>query len=127
MKMACELVVFEILPTVRGELSKILVKDYGYTQAKVAQIFNVTSAAISQYIKGLRGGNKYIDSSIYHNALYDEIALSAKKIHEGTSNIAEELCCLCNFVKRIGMLDEIYMMQDPDLNLAKCAECPRFS
>lgn len=125
MKMACELVVSEILPTARGELARLLVKNHGFTQAKVAQVFGVTSAAISQYIKGLRGGNKYIDNSVYCKAFYDLLTESASRLADGTGEISVELCEICNFVKRIGMLDEIYIMQGSTVNLTKCVECPR--
>ena len=124
MKLPCELIVFEVLPTARGELAKELVRVHGYTQAKVASMFGVTSAAISQYIKGLRGGNRYIDSSIYRNVFYGRISESAEKIANG-ADLGDELCDICNFVKRVGMLDEIYSMQGFRTNLSKCAECPR--
>lgn len=124
MKLPCELVVFDVLPTARGELVKELVKVHGYSQAKVAVMFGVTSAAISQYIKGLRGGNKYIDSSVYRNAFYEYVAGSAERITKG-ADVTDELCKICNFVKRVGMLDEIYIMKGAKENLVKCVECPR--
>lgn len=124
MKLPCELIVFEILPTARGELAKELVTIHGYTQAKVASVFGVTSAAISQYLKGLRGGNVYIDKSVYRNVFYGKIAESARNIVDG-ADLFGELCEICNFVKRIGMLDEIYLSQGSKVNLSSCKECPR--
>ncbi len=124
MKLPCELVVFELLPTARGELAKELVNVHGYTQAKVAIVFGVTSAAISQYIKGLRGGNPYIDNSKFRDRFYEQIVSSADNIAEG-SDLTTELCDLCRFVKEIGMLDEIYKNQGSKDKLVKCAECPR--
>jgi predicted transcriptional regulator len=124
MRMPCEVVVFELLPTARGELAKELVRAHGYTQAKVAVLFGVTSAAISQYIKGLRGGNPYIDGSVYRGAFYQQISESAERIVNG-ADITDELCEICNFVKRIGMLDEIYLKQGAKEDLPKCRECPR--
>lgn len=124
MKLPCEIIVFEIIPTVRGELAKELVKVHGYTQAKVAVIFGVTSAAISQYIKGLRGGNPYIERSVYRKVFYEGISDSALRIANG-GDITDELCWICNFVKKIGMLDEIYAMQGATEDLSKCVECPR--
>lgn len=126
MKLPCELVVSDILPTARGKLAKELVKNHGYTQAKVAKIFGVTGAAVSQYIKGLRGGNPYIDNSVYKNLFNENVAASAKRISEG-ADITDELCFLCNFVKKVGMLDEIYARQGSTEDLRKCLECPRNS
>jgi predicted transcriptional regulator len=124
MRMPCEVVVFELLPTARGELAKELVRAHGYTQAKVAGLFGVTSAAVSQYIKGLRGGNPYIDGSVYRGAFYQQISESAERIANG-ADMLDELCEICNFVKRIGMLDEIYLKQGAKEDLPKCRECPR--
>ncbi len=124
MRMPCEVVVFELLPTARGELAKELVRAHGYTQAKVAGLFGVTSAAVSQYIKGLRGGNPYIDGSVYRGAFYQQIFESAERIANG-ADMLDELCEICNFVKRIGMLDEIYLKQGAKEDLPKCRECPR--
>ncbi len=124
MKLPCELVVSEILPTARGELAKELVKNHGYTQARVAKMFGVTGAAISQYIKGLRGGNEHIDKSVYRNLFYQNISESANRIANG-ADLVDELCFLCNFVKKVGMLDEIYARQGSTEDLKKCLECPR--
>ncbi len=124
MKMPCELIVSEILPTARGELARQLVTGHGLTQAKVAKMFDVTSAAVSQYIKGLRGGNVYIENSIYRTMFYDRIAACAELMVNG-ADFADVLCDICCFVKKIGMVDEIYAMQGSKEDLNKCLECPR--
>lgn len=117
--------VCEILPTARGELAKELVKVHGFTQAAVAQLFGVTSAAVSQYIKGLRGGNPYVDSSSYRDEFYRSISVSAEKIAKDGADITEELCTICKVTKNNGMLDEIYKRQGEKIVLTKCLECPR--
>lgn len=124
MKLPCELIVFEILPTARGELARELVREHGLTQAKVATLFGVTSAAISQYIKGLRGGNQYIDSSRFADVFHVKICESAENMMNG-SDLTTELCLLCLFVKQTGMLDEIYAMQGAKTMLTECLECPK--
>lgn len=123
-RMPCELVVFELLPTARGSIAKELVDNYGYTQSKVAQIFGITSVAISQYMKGLRGGNPYIDSSEHRDEFYKSIREIAANLHNGAS-LTEELCRLCGFFKQSGMIEEIYRKQGADMPLNKCMECPR--
>ena len=123
-KMPCELVVFELLPTARGSIAKELVDNYGYTQSRVAKIFGITSVAISQYVKGLRGGNEYIDSSEHRDEFYRRISEIAKNLDAG-ANLTEELCQLCGFFKKSGMIDEIYRKQGAQMPLTKCMECPR--
>ncbi len=123
-KMPCEIVVFDLLPTARGAIAKELVDKYGYTQSAVAKIFGITSAAISQYLKGLRGGNQYIDNSRYRDQFYEHIALISKNLSEG-GDISVELCSLCSFFKKSGMIDEVYANQGSLTPLSKCMECPR--
>ncbi len=124
MKLPCEVVVAQLLPTARGTLAKELVKTHGLTQVEVAKKFDVTSAAISQYINGLRGGNIYIDESRFYDAFHTQIANSASRIMEGCE-VSEELCALCTFVKKSGMLDEIYKRMGSDTPLTDCMDCPR--
>lgn len=50
----CELVVWYVLPTIRSELSKDLIK-MGLSQKDVSQRLGITEAAVSQYKKGKRG------------------------------------------------------------------------
>lgn len=124
-KMPCELVVFELLPTARGSIAKLLVDEYGYTQSKVAELFGVTNVAISQYVKGLRGGNKYIEGSSYKTEFYAKIAEIARRLDKEKTDLSVELCALCAFFKDSGMINEIYLNQGSVMPLTKCGECPR--
>ena len=112
MKMPCELIVTHILPTARGALAKELVHNHGMTQVQVANLFGVTSAAVSQYIKGLRGGNNLIDKSAYREDFYKMIADKA-------------LCEICTFVKTSGLLKALYVYEGYSGELGVCMECPR--
>ena len=123
-KMPCELVVFDLLPTARGAIAKELVEKHGYTQSQVAKTFGITSVAISQYLKGLRGGNKYIDGSVHHDEFYAMVDDIAANLAKG-ADLTTELCGLCGFFKRSGMIDEIYQKQGSKIPLTKCMECPR--
>lgn len=124
MKLPCELIVSEVLPTVRGELAKELVKVHGYTQSNVAKIFGVTGAAVSQYIKGTRGGNALIDNSPFKEEFYRQIAAAADRVVKG-DNVANILCDICNYAKTSGLLDYINKSVDKSENLPKCVKCPK--
>ncbi len=60
MKFFCEVVVKDILPMVRAEISRELILKYGLTQTEVSQKLGITQAAISQYISRSRS-KKIID------------------------------------------------------------------
>ena len=129
MKMPCELIVTHILPTARGALAKELVHNHGMTQVQVANLFGVTSAAVSQYIKGLRGGNNLIDKSAYREDFYKEdfykmIADKADAV-AGGKDLTLALCEICTFVKESGLLKALYVYEGYSGELGVCMECPK--
>ena len=120
MKMPCELIVTHILPTARGALAKELVHNHG----QVANLFGVTSAAVSQYIKGLRGGNNLIDKSAYREDFYKMIADKADAV-AGGKDLTLALCEICTFVKESGLLKALYVYEGYSGELGVCMECPK--
>ena len=123
MKLPCELVVTHVLPTARGALAKELVGRHGMTQVPVASLFGVTNAAVSQYMKGVRGGNSVIDRSAYCEDFYEEISRIADRI-VGGEEVSAALCGLCRYVKSSGLLKALYVLEGYDGELGVCMECP---
>jgi predicted transcriptional regulator len=125
MKLPCEIVIIDILPVIRKELSVELVDVHKFSKADVARMFDVSGTAISQYVHGARGKSAMIEGCPQYSVLMDEISLSAKRIAEKKSVVIDELCGLCDTVKRIGLLDHVYENGIWKAPLIKCAECPR--
>lgn len=124
MKFACELVVYEILPTARRELARELVLNYDKSQNEVARLFGVTGAAVCQYMKGVRGESKVIEACSFSSKFKESISDSAKMLAEGKSDITTELCKICAFAKTSGMLDEINEALGQNEPYSRCQECP---
>ncbi len=112
MKIPCELVVWYVLPTIRREVTRELVKTHGLSQAEVARKFGVTDAAISQYLKKKRGDNQLIEDSPQYEKFEQEIKVSAARIANNESEFATEMCRMCTVVKSTGMLAKIYEVQE---------------
>ncbi|MGI6471830.1 MAG: transcriptional regulator [Candidatus Methanomethylophilaceae archaeon] len=108
MKVPCEIVVWYVLPAIRREIAKELVTTYGMKQADVARKFEVTDAAISQYLKKKRGENEIIQNSEFYEVFTDEIKISSGRLALEDADFATEVCRLCAVVKNSGMLAEIY-------------------
>ncbi len=108
MKIPCEIVVWYVLPTIRREIAKELVKTHSMKQADVARKFEVTDAAISQYLTRKRGENEVIQNSKFYDHFIEEIRISSEKIVAEDCDFASEVCRLCCVVKECGMLAEIY-------------------
>ncbi len=126
MKLPCELIVTHILPTARGALAKELVNRHNMTQVQVAGLFGVTSAAVSQYLKGFRGGNAIIDRSEYRNDFYKMISKMADRVAAG-EDVTEALCGICHFVKDCGLLRALYILEGYNGELGICMECPNLA
>ena len=126
MKLPCELMVVHILPTARGALAKELVNRHNMTQIQVARLFGVTRAAVSQYLKGFRGGNAVIDRSEYRNDFYRVISQMADRVAAG-EEVTEVLCGICRFVKECGLLRALYVLEGYDGELGICMECPNLA
>lgn len=126
MFLPCELIVADILPTARGAIAMCLVEEHGYTQVRVAEAFGVTGSAVSQYLKGTRGGSELIENSPNREGFYKMIEKAAATIADGY-NVTEVLCSICGFVKKSGMIEELYGARGCHGLPAACLECPRFN
>jgi predicted transcriptional regulator len=102
MKMSCEEAVWYILPHVRKEFAKSLIKDHGLTQRKAAEKLGITEAAVSQYISKKRGGLK-----LHHPAIRKEIKASTKKVANGDVEVMKiEICRVCRLLQAKGILEK---------------------
>jgi len=59
-KPPCEMVVNKILPSVRGELVRILSAEHGMRQTEIAEMLGITQASVSQYLNSSRGRDKLL-------------------------------------------------------------------
>ena len=117
----CEIVVTDILPIVRKELCAEIVTVHGWKQADVARLFGVSGAAVSQYMKGVRGNTGMVEGHKSYEQLMEAISAAAQRLVNKEADVTEELCRLCSFAKKSGMLDHIFGRE----LLIKCMECPK--
>ncbi len=111
MRIPCEVVVRQVLPSIRREIAKELVETHSMSQADVARLFGVTDAAVSQYLRRKRGSNKAFESSAGYLDFMEYLKASAKRMASGTSDFASEMCGICMASKRMGVLAEIYRVE----------------
>lgn len=94
-KIPCEYIVWNVLPSIRKEFARSLVRNYGLNQKQIAELLELSSAAVSQYLSNKRGGIKITDNDILH-----EIDKSARIIFEnGKAQLTSETCRICNLLK----------------------------
>jgi len=105
-KIDCEEIVWYLLPLIRKEFAKSLIKDHGLTQRKAAEKLGITEAAVSQYVSKKRG-----DLKVTHVGIRREIKESTKRIIEGDIQVMKiETCRIC------------HLLRTEDFSKEKCAK-----
>jgi predicted transcriptional regulator len=98
-KIDCEENVWYLLPLIRKEFAKSLIKDHGLTQRKAAEKLGITEAAVSQYVSKKRGDLKVTNAEIKR-----EIKTSAKRIMNGDLQVMKtETCRICHLLRVRGV------------------------
>jgi len=93
-KVLCEKVIWTVLPVIRKEFSLSLMKNYDLNQKQIAEILDLTPAAVCQYLSNKRG---YLE--LQNKEILDEIENSSKIIFEGgTKKVAGETCRICRLL-----------------------------
>ena len=97
-KIDCEEIVWYLLPLIRKEFAKSLIKDHGLTQRKAAEKLGITEAAVSQYVSKKRG-----DLKVKNIKIRREIKKSTKRIIEGDIQVMKtETCRICHLLRTEG-------------------------
>lgn len=100
-----EIEVWYIIPSIRKELSKIFVKEYGLTLEKAGNILGISKAAVSQYLNKKRASKFKMPPKIMK-----EIKKSADKVVKNEKLAVAEIekilkimrqeKCSCEFCKK---------------------------
>lgn len=103
MKTPCETIVWSIVPLIKKEIAKNLVKESGLSQREVAFKLDTTEAAISRYMSGKRGVLELTD-----NKILNEIKKSSLKISKENGNTAvNEICKICKLIREKNLFEDI--------------------
>ena len=101
MRLYCETVVQDVLPSLRAMLARELITEYKLSQNEVSKLLNVTQAAVSQYLRSIRGNNRKI---LENGAIYSEIKSLCQKIYSkefDKGQLASEFCRVCKVMSSV--------------------------
>ena len=122
MKPICEIVVQDVLPAIRALVAKELMDKYKMTQTDVAERLGVTQAAVSQYIRHLRGYK--VKAMVKDSVVMKEIETLAKllaKDNIGAIASMQEVCTICRLIRNKKLLCAMHKSCSPQLE--KCNVC----
>ena len=100
-----EIEVRYVLPALRRELAQKL-SEKGLKQREIAEILNITPAAVSQYLKAKRG------TTTLRAELSKEAEKSAARIIEDKELAQSEIYHLTQIVKKKAMICAIHRLHD---------------
>jgi len=111
MKPPCELIVWYVIPTIRAELAKELVK-MGMSQKDISERLGITQSAVSQYIKDKRGKGIPVNKEVRKG-----IKLLAKQVmaEKSPKDTIPGICMICAIVKNSGSLCDLHRKDDSGL------------
>ena len=98
MRPHCEKFVLNQLPGVRAMLVKDLMVRYGLTQTETARLTGITQAAVSQYMRSIRG--KHLPKGQKLNAEIKKISYELVKKKITKQQLNERFCKICKIINK---------------------------
>lgn len=123
MKPLCEIIVLDVMPTVRALIAKELVEKRGLTQAAAAKKLGMTQPAISQYRRNLRGGKAGMLEK--DGEVMGKISSIAERIAKGELSHVDatgEFCGICRTIRQHLLLCEAHRKSVPGLEGCRICE-----
>ena len=105
-----EVEVWYIIPALRRELAKGMIKNYNLTQKQVAEHMGITEAAVSQYLSSKRAKDV-----IFSNAVLEEIKTSVKIVVQDEKMLVPEMLRLTKLTAVKQVMCDIHKKQDVKL------------
>ena len=94
-KVPCECMIWRGLPTIKKEITKCIIDNFGKNQREAAKLMGITPAAVCQYMANKRARIKIVDENVKI-----EIEVSAARIvKNGSSSVIPEICRICKIMK----------------------------
>jgi len=116
----CEVVVQDVLPSIRASLAKEMI-DSGLNQSEVSKKLGVSQPAISQYLRSLRGSSGMRDQDVKKRI--KELATDIKNGKIATQDITTEFCKICKIIQDKKLICSRHKNIYPSLK--NCVSCPR--
>ena len=109
-QMPQEIEVWYIIPSIRRELAKSMIKDLKITQKQVASIMEITEAAVSQYLHSKRA-----KEVVFTKAVLEKIKKSSKEIAKNERLLIQEMMRLTNLTGVKHVMCDVHKKHDAKL------------
>ena len=115
-----------LIPALRAILAKDLVKKHKIREDEISQMLGVTQAAISNYIRGIRGDPKLIEKLLEEKqvaTMITEISDNLASDKAYTPSSLSKFIGLCNYIKSSLLICDIHHNLESNIDDEICKEC----
>ena len=125
MKPPCMIVVQYVLPALRVLIARELIQKHGLSRVRVAEKMELTPAAVTQYLKKVRGETavQLIESSDEAVKIISETANDLAKGDASVYDVLQNICKTCQIMRSEGLLCEMHKDILPALKKKEVCEC----
>ena len=125
MKPPCMIVVQYILPAFRRAIAKELKEEYALRKTEVAEMMEVTPAAVTQYLNRTRGdaASSVIERSSRVSSLVSEIASDLAGGQTPSDMLLMKMCRACYALRTEGLMCELHREAMPSLKQVESCAC----
>jgi len=115
-----------LIPAIRAILAKKLIKEYKMKEEIVGKVLGVTQAAISNYVRGIRGDIELIDKLLSVPEVMrkvDDIAQDLVSNKAYTPSTMAKFVELCNFMRYSFIICEVHHKIESNIDEQVCELC----
>ena len=115
-----------LIPALRAILAKDLSKKHNIHEDQISQMLGVTQAAISNYIRGIRGDPKLIEKLLEERqvaSMITEISDNLASDKAYTPLSLSKFIGLCNYIKSSLLICDIHHNLESNIDDKVCKEC----
>lgn len=125
MKPPCIIVVRYILPAIRVLIARELVEKHGLKRVRAAERMGITPAAVTQYLKKVRGETKVkmVEDSDEAVKIISDLANNIANDEASPYDILQNICKICQIMRSQGLLCEMHKEMLPILQKNEVCEC----
>ncbi len=110
------------IPLLRAITAKKLVYEKKFTQEQVAKALGVTQAAVSNYLRGVRGLSAEWEKNEEFNKWADKV-VEAVVMNRPQEEVARRMNEAIKSIRALRMLCEIHKKIEPDIDVSCCNLC----
>jgi predicted transcriptional regulator len=125
MKPPCVVVVQYILPALRVAIARELIETYGFRRVEAAKKMDMTPAAVTQYLKRIRGStaSDLIGRSRKVMEAVSDISRDIAMGEGSTDALLVKMCRACRTARDEGLLCELHKEAMPSLRKMETCTC----